>query len=324
LAAVDLPTGVIVVGEAIMDVAPDPRAGATGGLAMTGRAGGSPANVAVGLARLGIRSRFAGRLSREGFGPFLRAHLERSGVDVGLCIDALEPATMAIVGLDDAGGPTYSFYVEGTADWQWTREELPAVDVGATIHVGSLAIALEPGGAAIADWVAEQRAQRDAFVSLDPNVRPALVLDLPGYRGRLDALIDLAQIVKVSDEDLRALVPETAPLDTARAWAERGPRLVVVTHGAGGATALTAAGDAVHRDATPVAVVDTIGAGDAFSAGLLAFLAQHDALRSGGGELLARPALEDALGFAGRVAAITCGRAGADPPSRADLSAAGS
>ena len=180
------PAGVIVLGEALVDLTVGAREEPGGGLAMTARAGGSPANVAVGLARLGIPTRFAGRISRDGLGPFLRAHLEQSGVDVKLCVDAPQPATVAIVGVDDTGTAAYSFYVEGTADWQWERWELPTNDAGAAIHTGSLAIALEPGAQIVAAWIAEQSARGDAFISLDPNVRPALVLELPGYRERLD------------------------------------------------------------------------------------------------------------------------------------------
>jgi len=314
--------GVIILGEALVDVAVGARADAGGGLSMTAHAGGSPANVAVGLARLGVRTRFAGRISRDGLGPFLRAHLQDSGVDLGLCVDAPQPATLAIVGVDHDGGASYSFYVEGTADWQWQRGELPASQAGDVIHTGSLAIALEPGAQVVAAWIAEQSARGDVFLSLDPNVRPALVLDLPGYRERLDALIARAHLVKVSDEDLQALEPGAAPLETAMAWARRGPELVVVTHGAGGCTALAAGSDAVHCDADPVAVVDTIGAGDAFTAGLLAFLAERDALRVGSCRLLDRSALSAALRFASAVAAITCERPGADPPWRAELDAA--
>ena len=312
----------VVVGEAIVDLSADRRVEAAGGLPMTARAGGSPANVAVGLARLGVQSRFAGRLSRDTLGSFLREHLEAGGVDVALCVEAPQPSTVAIVGVDDAGSAAYSFYVQGTADWQWERAELPVNETGAAIHTGSLAIALEPGARVIAEWLAAQRARGDVFVSLDPNVRPELVGDLPGYRRRLDALIEQAHLIKVSDEDLRALEPGRKPLETAAAWAQRGPEVVVVTHGARGSTALVLERDAVHCEAIPVAVVDTVGAGDAFTAGLLAFLAERGALQVGFSALLDRAALHDALRFATRVAAMTCARAGADPPWRAELDAA--
>jgi len=111
---------------------------------MTARAGGSPANVAIGLARLGVHTSFAGRISGDPLGTFLRAQLERSDVDLALAIDASEPTTVAIVGLDEAGAAAYTFYLDGTADWQWVPAELPANVAGAAVHTGSLAIALEP------------------------------------------------------------------------------------------------------------------------------------------------------------------------------------
>ena len=315
-------TEVLVLGEALVDLAIGAREETGGGLVMAAHAGGSPANVAVGLARLGVRTQFAARISRQGLGPFLRAHLEESGVDIGLCVDAPQPATLAIVGVDDGGTAAYSFYVEGTADWQWERAELPANDAGAAVHVGSLAIALEPGAQVVATWIAEQRARGEVYISLDPNVRPALVLGLPGYRERLDSLIAQAHLVKVSDEDLHALEPEVEPLTTAMAWAERGPELVVVTHGARGATALAAGAKPVHSPGIPVRVLDTIGAGDAFTSGLLAFFAERGALRVGATGVLDPRVVAEALSFAGRVAALTCTRAGSEPPWRAELVAA--
>jgi fructokinase len=324
VAFVSVPLGsqaVIVAGEALVDLSAADRAEHSGALAMTARAGGSPANVAVGLARLGIPTRFAGRLSRDPLGVFLREQLARSGVDLALCVEARQLTTVALVGLDDAGAAAYSFYVEGTADWQWAPAELPPPEAGVAIHTGSLAIALEPGADVLAGWIAEQRAS-GAFISLDPNVRPALVLERARYRSRLDALIAAANVVKVSDEDLDALEPGVEPLATARSWAHRGPELVVVTHGAAGSTAVSADGICVHCDATAVSVVDTIGAGDAFTAGLLAFLADRGWLRAGVAAMLDRDALTQALRFAGRVAALTCERAGADPPTRAELDGA--
>ena len=318
----DKPAGVIVLGEALVDLTVGAGEEPGGGLAMTARAGGSPANVAVGLARLGIPTRFAGRISRDGLGPFLRAHLDQSGVDVGLCVDAPQPATVAIVGVDDTGTAAYSFYFEGTADWQWERWELPANDAGAAIHTGSLAIALEPGAQIVAAWIAEQRSRGDVFISLDPNVRPALVLELPGYRERLEALIAQAHLVKVSDDDLRALDPGVEPLATATAWAQRGPELVVVTHAADGATALAAGAEPVHSPGIPVNTLDTIGAGDAFTSGLLAFLSEHDSLRAGAAGALGPLVLAEGLRFASAVAALTCTRAGADPPWRVELDGA--
>jgi fructokinase len=310
---------VIVLGEALVDLTRDARREAGGGLAMTARAGGSPANVAVALARLGVRARLAARISRDEFGSFLRAHLEENGVDVELCASAPEPTTMAIVGVDDSGRATYSFYVQGTADWQWQRDELPTNDPPAAIHTGSLVLALEPGAQVVAHWLAEQRVRSNTFVSLDPNVRPALLVDLPAYRQRLYSLISEAHLVKVSDEDLLALEPNSDPMTTATAWADSGPELVVVTRGSDGATAIRSGANPLQTAAIPVTVVDTVGAGDAFTAGLIAFLADHDALRPGSVRPLSPAVLKEALGFAGRVAALTCTRSGADSPWRAEL-----
>lgn len=286
---------------------------------MTARPGGSPANVAVALARLGVQARLAARISRDEFGSFLRAHLEESGVDVALCISAPEPTTMAIVGVDESGAATYSFYVQGTADWQWQRAELPPNDPPAAIHTGSLVLALEPGAQVVADWLVEQRLRGNTFISLDPNLRPALLVDLPAYRQRLYGLIAHAHLVKVSDEDLLALEPDSDPMTTATAWAGWGPELVVVTQGANGATAIRSGANPLQTAAIPVTVVDTVGAGDAFTAGLIAFLADRDALRPGFVGQLTTAVLEEAVGFASRVAAFTCTRTGADPPWRAEL-----
>ncbi len=312
----------IVLGEALVDIAMGARQQHGEGLALNAHAGGSPANVAVGLARLGVPTRFAGRISRHGLGPFLRAHLEDSGVDLGLCVDASEPTTLAIVGVDRDGAASYSFYVEGTADWQWKPEELPPAEAGEVIHTGSLAIAVDPGAGVLTEWVLQRRALGDVFVSVDPNLRLALVSDRARYRERLETLVTAAHLVKVSDEDLHALDPDTEPLETALSWAGRGPELVVVTHGASGSTALRAGAEAVSCGTPTVSVVDTIGAGDAYTAGLLTFLAEHDRLHAGACRTLDRETLAAALRFASFVAAITCTRPGADPPGRAELDAA--
>jgi fructokinase len=316
---VDRGAGVIVVGEALVDVGLGPREQPGDPVVMTAHAGGSPANVAVGLARLGVPTRLAARISSDLLGSFLRRHVAHSGVDTSLCVDASQPSTVAIVGVDDAGSAAYSFYVEGTADWQWSRDELPDDPAADAVHTGSLAVALEPGASVVAAWIAAERRRGEMLISLDPNIRAELVLGQPGYRERLDGLVGDAHLVKVSEEDLRALAPGSEPLELARAWSQRGPELVVVTHGAGGSTALRSGEAAVHCDAVAVEVVDTIGAGDAFTTGLLAFFASHGRLRAGALAALDADTLGDALRLAGQVAAMTCARAGADPPWRTEL-----
>ncbi len=328
---------VLVVGEALVDLAPaapaatGPHPGRAEPIPMVAYPGGSPANVAVGLARLEVTTAFAGRLSAAGFGPWLRRHLAGNGVDVDRSITAEENCSLAVVALDDTGAATYTFYVEGTADWQWQPRELPdagSLDVAA-VHTGSLATALAPGRATLTEWLAAVHRAGRVLVSFDPNVRPTLIDDLDHYRQSVAALVSRAHLIKVSEEDLAVLYPGDQPLEVAKRWAETGPELVVVTHGAAGASAVRADGTTVRRTPPAVDVLDTVGAGDAFTAGLLAHLAQgpagdraasaRGALHPGGPAGLDDDQVADALDFANRVAAVTCARAGADPPNRSEV-----
>jgi fructokinase len=327
---------VLVVGEVLVDLAAEP--GTEGAqLRLIAYPGGSPANVAVALARLDVSASFAGRISAAGFGPWLHSHLRANRVDTSPSVTAAENASLALVTFDAARVPSYTFYVEGTADWQWHPSELdrvPLTDVRA-VHTGSLAVALEPGRAILEAWLSTVRAVGQVFISFDPNVRPTLIDHLSGFRERTSKLVTLAHLVKVSEQDLHELHPAEEPLTVAAQWARSGPDIVVVTHGPAGATALQAgrarpgehpsadsvlALRVVHRPAPPVAVVDTVGAGDAFMAGLLTWLAERGALAVGAAADLDAADVADWLDFANQVAALTCTRAGADPPRRSDLS----
>ncbi len=302
---------IAVIGEALIDLVEtgddDPR---------LARPGGSPYNVAIGLARLGQPAAFVGRLSRDPLGTVLRRHAERSGVDLTLAVDAPEATTTALVELAD-GFANYRFGVAGTADFRWTDAELAAVpDRLAALHFGSLASWLPPGDDAVARLVAARRDR--TLVSFDPNVRPHLQPDGEAARRRIEQLVPLAHVVKTSDEDLAHLYPGRDPDDVARAWLELGPGLVVVTRGGDGALARTAAG-ATRRPAADIAMVDTVGAGDAYTSGLLDALARRDLLAADRIATLAGRALDEVLDDAGLVAGITCSRAGANPPRRAEL-----
>jgi fructokinase len=322
---------VLVVGELLADVVADDPGGSAKGvdravMGLSARPGGSPANVAVGLARLGVTTEFAGRLSPQGIGPWLRAHVVDNGVGTRWCVAAQELPTLAFVGLDPAGVPAYGFYGPGTADWQWTIDELPDL-VGSgvrAVHTGSLATALPPGAAAVASWLAAVRADGRVLVSYDPNVRPTLIDDLSEFGVEVEGWVARSHVVKVSEEDLAVLYPGRAPLEVAAAWTRRGPELVVVTHGPHGATALRTGGRPVTRPGRSVEVVDTVGAGDSFSAGLLAWLASADTLHPGGPAGLSEAGLAAALDQAIAASAITCTRAGADPPTAAELEPAAS
>ena len=286
---------VAVLGEALVDVAPDGE-----------RPGGSPYNVAIGLARLGQPAAFLGRLATDHYGKLLREHAEQSGVDLSHTVAADEPSTLATVHLDEAGSAHYEFRVDGTADFAWTDAELavlPALDV---LHVGSLASWLPPGAGVIDRWLSRRPAR---FVSYDPNVRPALQPDAQQAGRDVARALRRADLVKASADDV-AYLYGTEPIGhVARRWLALGPRLVVITRGGHGPVAFTAR-ERVARPSPEVTVVDTVGAGDAFTAGLLDALLRRD---------LQTDDLAAILDEAALVAAITCSRPGADPPWRAEI-----
>lgn len=279
------------------------------------RPGGSPYNVAIGLARLGQPSSFVGRISRDPLGSVLRNHALRSGVDLAHAVETDDPSTVALVELDAAGTAQYRFGVHGTADFQWTVDELARLPKRfAAVHFGSLASWLQPGAAAVAQRVGELRAA-GALVSYDPNVRPLLQPDRLAAREQVEQVIPLAHLVKTSEEDISWLRPDEPVVDVAKRWLGLGPAAVIVTRGTAGAIAVTADG-VLSRDPLSVDVVDTVGAGDAFMSGLLDALARRGLLDP---EALGSAAFADLLDDAALIAAITCARAGANPPRAADL-----
>jgi fructokinase len=295
---------IVVCGEALIDLVP---AGVPG----TWRAayGGGPANTAVALARLGTPAALACRLSVDNFGRQLRSYLQAAGVDLRLAVSASEPTTLAVVALDERGSADYQFYVNGTADWQWSALELPAVLPPGTrgLHVGSLASVLPPGAAVLRQWVSAHR--DDAMVTYDVNVRAALLPEREAYRREISGWLDAAHVVKASDDDLDWLYPGQDRLDVARRWLdEHDLALVLVTAGADGAIAVTPGQDPVHVAGIAVDVVDTVGAGDTFTAAFL----HHVDLQPGGFD---RDALTAALRFAVAAAALACTRKGAQPPT---------
>jgi fructokinase len=287
--------------------------------------GGGPANVALGLARLGVPTAFAGRFSRFGFGPWLRDHLAANDLDLTFSVDAEEAATLAVVTLDGDGRASYTFYGPGTADWQWKDAELPGLigpgggQAVAALHTGSLATTLEPGASVLGSWMASLHDGGRALISFDPNVRPGLVGDVPYYRERLTGFISSSHLVKASNEDLEVLYPGGTARQVADKWLSLGPSLVVITEGREGAMAVHQSG-AYARCAPPeVEVADTIGAGDAFTSGLLAYFAEHDILSPAGLAQMSPAWLQAALDQAVAAGAFTCTRPGADPPTRAEL-----
>jgi fructokinase len=305
-----------VIGEALVDLVPD---GATGEYRPT--PGGSPFNVAVGLARLGNRTSLMARFADDSHGRLLRRTAAAEGIDLRAAPRADERASVAIASVDNAARVTYEFEIEGTADWQWTAAELRELNRDTRVlHFGSIASWTPPGAARIADLVRELRARRATLISYDPNVRPAVI----GVRERGVELVEegvrAAHVVKASREDIEWLYPELIVDEVATRWSLLGPDLVVMTDGADGATVYRQRRPPLHRPGREVTVVDTIGAGDAFTAGLLTGLVRcrfHSARRL---QAISDGTLADIIDEAVLVAAITCERAGADPPRLDEVS----
>jgi fructokinase len=309
---------ITVVGEALIDLVPAERDDL-----FEAAPGGSPANVAIGLARLSVPVQLGARLAGDSFGRRLRAHLIANAVDLTPAVPAAEPTSLAIVSVGAHGGPEYDFRVAGTADWQWSDAELAAIpdDGVVALHTGSLAAILPPGAAAVLRLV--QRARGSTTISYDPNCRPLLMGAPDRVRGVVEELVGLSDVVKASAEDLEWLYPGTRSADVAAAWLALGPAMVVVTLGADGALAVNAsASGPLTRPGRRVVVVDTVGAGDAFVSALLAGLFRRDllgvprreALRAVGQRVLA-----DVLDEAVLASALTCTRRGANPPTLQEL-----
>ncbi|MGY1745678.1 carbohydrate kinase family protein [Blastococcus sp. SYSU D00695] len=323
-----------VVGELVVDLLPDPDAGAgPHGTAphYVAAPGGNALNVAVAAGRLGAPVTLLARLGTGPMADPLRRHAERSSVDVSRFVAATEPVSLAVVGLGPDGSPDYGFHVAGAADWQWTDEELAAAlpETTAILHVGSISSWTPPGCDAIARLV--ERVSGRLLVSVDPNIRPMLAEgpagaslgnDPAAVRRRLQRLLAHADVVKVSAEDLAWLDPGTDLDSTAGGWAERGPALVVVTDGGQPLRVARPGRPVLRRDIPPVAVVDTVGAGDSLAAGLFAGLLRRGLATRAALVGLSDDVLTDVVDEAALVAALNCTRAGADPPTRDELEAA--
>ena len=301
---------ITVAGEALVDVVSD------GSGVGSVHPGGSPANVAVGLARLGAPVTLLTRVGRDADGQKVLAHLTGNGVELpGDTVDGRE-TSVATARLDTDGVAAYDF------DIVWELAPATAVPTGSVcLHIGSLGAYLEPGASAVRRLV--EAARGSATVSYDPNCRPALMGRPADARSRIEALVRLADVVKASAEDLTWLYGGQPPVEVARRWLELGPALVTVTLGGDGAFAMATSG-AVERPAPRVTVADTVGAGDSFMAALLDGLRRGDLLggaRAAALRAVDGPALTRIIDGSIRAAGITCGRVGANPPTAAELAA---
>jgi fructokinase len=314
---------ILVCGEALIDlfVETGRREMVRGGLPALAVAGGSPFNLAVGIARLGARSGFLAGLSTDAFGRMLAERLAGEGVDLALAKASPRPTPLAIVSTGPDGQPAYTFHAENCAHADLSPADVPArlPDAVRAVAMGSFSLAMEPVGSTYAALAAREAGRR--VVSLDPNLRPDLIADLARWRERFAGLVANADIVKLSDEDLRTAYGGLPEAEAAARWLAAGAALVVVTAGPCGATAYHACG----RIAVPgraVRVIDTVGAGDTFHAALLARLEREGRLSRAGLDALDAEALRGLLTEAATAASITCSRLGADLPTLADLKAA--
>jgi fructokinase len=300
---------ILVAGEALYDLVVDASED------VRAHAGGGPFNTARTIGRLQQPVAFLGRLSSDRFGTTLERMLGADGVRLDAVVRTEEPTTLALAEIDETGSARYRFYERATSAPGLTTEEAlaavpPAVGI---LHVGTLGITLEPMATAL-EAVVEELAGT-ALVVVDPNCRPWVISDPEGYRRRLRRILGRSHLVKVSEEDLAWLDPQRTPAAAARAMLDAGPRVVLLTRGGDGVTVVMRDAD-IAVPAPAVEVIDTIGAGDAFSGGFLSWWRSH----GNGIDALDDPDLVGkATRFAALVAAKTCERPGASPPYLREL-----
>ena len=296
---------ILSVGEALIDMLP--RTSPAGEPCFAPYAGGAVMNTAIALARLGSASSFLTGLSSDLMGDVLRETLNASNVNLDHAVRSDRPTTLAFVKLDK-GHATYVFYDENTAGRMMTLTQMPALPASINAYfTGGIWLAVEPCGTALEALLTREASARVTMI--DPNVRPGFVRDRAAYTARIDRMIGLSDIVKLSDEDSDWLYGKTDP----QAILAKGAKVVLVTEGSKGATAYTARGS-VHVSAPKVEVADTVGAGDTFNAGFLASLDRDGLLSKAQVAGLSDDALRAALTLGTRAAAITCSRPGANPP----------
>jgi fructokinase len=309
----------VVGGESLIDLKEKPvKAGV---MPLTAHAGGSPMNCAIALRRLGHDTGFLCPISIDGFGDMIRAPLAEAGVRLLLKRRVSEPTTLAVVSDDGRGNPRYQFYRH--ADRAFTREGLIAA-LPKKIELFQFGgfCPIEAYDARAWLETAKAAAQGDAVISIDPNVRPAVIRDMAAYRQRLGRLLDIAHIIKVSHEDLDYLEPGK-PLEAHAAALLARPqcKLVVITRATDGSVAFTR--DA--RASSPILKAkkggDNVGAGDTLMAGVLSWLREHRALTPTKLSRLSADQLQAMLWFGAVAAGINCGRVGANPPTRAEVDA---
>jgi fructokinase len=280
--------------------------------------GGSILNVAVGLARLGHHVAFTGKIAEDFFGHHLLLTLKTEGVDTRFVSTTKAQTALAFVAMEE-GEPVYSFYGDGTADTLLTADDLPESLYQETsiLHVGSISLLRGTTPATVLETA--ERLKGKALLSLDPNIRASLIQDEQAYRALLQRVISLTDILKLSYVDLAWLLPGASVEDSLLRLCGLGPALVIITQGEKGVLARSGSSQTVHVPTFPVTVVDTVGAGDTFCAGVLARLADQAILSRERVLSLTEQELQAVISFASAAAALNCTREGANPPSRSEV-----
>ncbi len=302
----------LVCGEALFDVFIQSDGARSNELAFKAIAGGSPFNVALGLRRMGAASALFTGISSDSLGQRLRQVLRDEGVSDAYLIASDAPTTLAMVGLDAAGSPHYSFRGDGCADRQLLAKHLPTLDARVRgLHVGSFSLVVEPVAETLLTLV--QREHQLRLISLDPNVRLGPAPDIARWRERIETFAGYAHLIKVSEEDLQLLYPERDPQQVAVGWLNERCQLVFLTKGSKGASVHSRHG---HWSAPAMAVAtrDTVGAGDTFQAALLSYLARHELDSPEALATLSQEQIDAMLHLAIEAAALTCARVGPDLP----------
>jgi fructokinase len=297
-----------VCGEALIDLIPvEP-----GSELRNAIPGGGPANTAHALARLGIPTEFIGGLSDDEYGQRMRAEFISGRVGLAFTPEHQLPTCLAIVSIAADGGATYEFKIDGTATFAFATENLPDPKLvkPEAIYIGTLATIIEPGASILKDWILQ--AKDYAPIIYDPNIRSSVISDRSRYQEVVKNWVALSNVVKASEDDLAWLYPDTDPLEIAHIWISQGVQIVVITKGENGIVGVTE-NQEVSIPGVKVKVIDTVGAGDTVGAVLV------EALVEFGLEKLTSELLSHTLNRAALAAAITCSRAGANPPTKVEL-----
>jgi fructokinase len=297
-----------VCGEVLIDLLP----GTPNRLAIVG---GGPANTAKALSRLGHTVQFIDGISTDKYGQSARAELIRDGVGLDLALNSDLPTCTATVSLSNDGSASYEFLIDGTATFAFDNSWLPDPErlKPEVLQIGTLVTIIEPGASVLYDWAI--KVGEFAPIVFDPNIRPSVMPDLIRYRDEVEKWIKISSVVKFSEDDIAALYPNEDPIEIAKICLEKGVQLVVITRGADGLVGVTSDG-VVEVPGVNVSVVDTVGAGDTVGAIIVEAVVQRGIFN------LTGPNLKEVLHRAAVAAAITCSRAGAQPPRAFELTEA--